>query len=210
MIGHLRQITPAELKDLQSNPNAVRDTVHGETPWTVRRVQDALQRIEETSKELRARAAGKTPAERQQIRSQLLKELAAGAGAAFPYGPDEVSLSLEKSWHVLHYLLTGEAEEAPPPLGNAILGGTEIGGDLGYGPARFLSPQQVREVAAALATISKVDLAKRFDLDAMIKAHIYPCRDEDELEMAQHHFEHLSPYYADAAKNGNAMLLYII
>ncbi len=209
MIGHLRQITPDKLKNLQRNPAAVKDAVHGETTWTAAKVQDALQRIQETSEELRRRAARKSAEEQRQIRSQLLKELAA-ANAGFPYGPEEDILSLEKSWHVLHYLLTGEPQEAPPPLGNAILGGTEIGGDLGYGPARFLAPQQVREVASALAPISKPDLAKRFDLDAMIKARIYPCRDYDELEMAQHHFEHLSRYYADAAKNGNAMLLYII
>ena len=209
MIGHLRQITTAELQNLQSNPKAVKDAVHRETPWTATKVQDALERIEDATKELRARVAGKSPAEQQQIRSQLLKELAA-AGAGFPYGREEDGLSLEKSWHVLHYLLTGKAEEAPAPLGDAILGGTEIGDDLGYGPARFLVPQQVRDVAAALAPISKVDLAKRFDLNAMIKARIYPCRDEGELGLAQHHFEHLSRYYADAAKNGNAMLLYIV
>jgi hypothetical protein len=69
-------------------------------------------------------------------------------------------LNLEKSWHVLHYLLTGKAEKAPPPVGNAILGGQDIGGDLGYGPARFLTPQQVREVRIALSAISKDGLGK--------------------------------------------------
>ena len=119
-------------------------------------------------------------------------------------------MNLEKSWHVLHYLLTGKVEEAPAPLGNAILGGQEIGDDLGYGPARFLTSKQVREVAGALEAVSKDELAARFDLDAMLAARIYPVRDASELELAQHYFEHLSRYYSDAAASGNAMLLYVI
>jgi hypothetical protein len=63
-------------------------------------------------------------------------------GAGVDHGPTEDGLNLEKSWHVLHYLLTGKAEKAPPPVGNAVLGGQDIGGDRGYGPARFLTPQQ--------------------------------------------------------------------
>jgi hypothetical protein len=89
------------------------------------------------------------------------------------------------------------------------LGGQEIGDNLGYGPARFLTPQQVREVAAALASISKVDLRGRFDLKAMMAANIYPVRDSSELELAQDHFEPLSHYYAEAAASGNAMLLWV-
>jgi hypothetical protein len=95
------------------------------------------------------------------------------------------------------------------PLGNAILGGTPIGGDVGYGPARFLDPGQVREVASALAALSKEGLARRFDLRAMSAAKVYACDDESELELAQHYFEHLVRYYADAAARGNAVLLYI-
>ena len=82
--------------------------------------------------------------------------------------------------------------------------------DLGYGPARFLTPQQVHEVATALEAISKDDLSARFDLKAMMAARIYPCKDDSELELAQDYFEQLLRYYADAAANGNAMLLWVV
>jgi len=207
MRGHLRQITPAQLQDFQRSPKTVKDAVRGKSRTNMAKMMATFERLKPVAD--RARAMHLDPAEQEKVRNEILKELAA-AGGGFHDGPDENGLNLEKSWHVLHYLLTGKAEDAPPPLGNAILGGHEIGGDLGYGPARFLAPNEVREVAAALAAISKDDLAARFDLDAMIAMHIYPVRDDSELEMAQHYFEHLSRYYADAAASGDAMLLYII
>ena len=125
-------------------------------------------------------------------------------------GPNEDGLSLEKSWHSLHYLLTGSAQEVDSPLGNAILGGKEIGPDMGYGPARFLDASQVQEVSSALNKVSNHDLARRFDLRAMTAAKVYACDDEGELKLAQHYFQHLVKYYAEAARQGNAMLLYIL
>jgi hypothetical protein len=131
-------------------------------------------------------------------------------GAGVDHGPTEDGLNLEKSWHVLHYLLTGKAEKAPPLVGNAILGGQDIGGDLGCGPARFLTPQQVREVRTALSAISKDGLRKRFDLKAMMAARIYPVRDQSELRLAEDYFPLASRYYAEAAAAGNAMLLWVV
>jgi hypothetical protein len=59
-------------------------------------------------------------------------------------------LDLDKSWHAIHYLLTGTAWEIDDGAGAAILGGEEIGEDGGYGPARLLGAEKVRAVAAAL------------------------------------------------------------
>jgi hypothetical protein len=209
MRGHVRQVTPDELEKLRRNPKAVRELIYGKVRKNSANVKAALDRAQQIA--MNARAAGilSDPVEQDRVRKEILKELT-GAGISVQGGPNEEGLNLEKSWHVLHFLLTGKTEDAPPPLGNAILGGKEIGDDLGYGPARFLTSQQVREVAAALITISNDDLASRFDLDAMLAAHIYPVRDESELELAQHYFDYLSRYYADAAARGNAMLLYVI
>src|SRR5208337_3054685 len=187
MRGHLRQITPAELQEFQRSPKTVKDAVRGKSRSNMAKMMATFERLKPVAD--RARAMNLDPSEQEKVRAEILKELAA-AGCGFQDGPGENGLNLEKSWHVLHYLLTGKAEDAPPPLGNAILGGHGIGGELGYGPARFLASDEVREVAAALATISKDDLAARFDLDAMIAMHIYPVRDDSELEMAQHYFEH--------------------
>ena len=213
MRGHLRQIMPAELEKLQRNPEAVQELVHGKAQADPAQMMAVLQRTQKIALDARASGVINDPAEKERVRALILKELA-GVGVNIGGGvddrPTEDGLNLEKSWHVLHYLLTGKAEEAPPPLGDAILGGQEIGDDLGYGAARFLTPQQVREVAAALTSISKVDLSDRFDLKAMMAANIYPARDSSELALAQGYFEQLSHYYAEAATSGNAMLLWVV
>src|SRR5262249_21658351 len=56
-------------------------------------------------------------------------------------------LEIDKSWNGIHYLLTGHAEGGSGPLSMPVLGGTEFGEDVGYGPARFLLAAQVQEVA---------------------------------------------------------------
>ena len=208
MIGHVRQITPSELQRLQRQPETVKRFLHGKVLANAGNIRSALARVSQLARQ--ARSSGATdPAEREKTRTEIIQELQS-AGVKLPgEGADDEGLSLEKSWHSLHYLLTGKTEEAPPPLGNAILGGSPLGGDLGYGPARFLSPEQVREVAAALSEVTPQDLAQHFDLDAMSAATVYACADEDELEMAQHYFEKLMQYYADAAAKNNAMLLWI-
>jgi len=208
MRGHVRQIAPSELREFQKNPKSVKKTILGEPRKNMAAIMATFDRLKPITDELRAKNL--SPEEQAKAREEMLKELSA-VGAGLGTGPDdENGLNLEKSWHVLHFLLTGEAENAQPPLGNAILGGKEIGDDLGYGPARFLTPQEVQEVASALTSLKKEDLASRFDLDAMIKARIYPVRDESELELAQEYFDELSRYYADAAVDGNAMLLYVV
>ena len=62
------------------------------------------------------------------------------------------SLSLDKAWHGVHYLLTGAVEPDGTLLGQAVLGGTEVGEDFtGYGPARLFEPDVVAALATALA-----------------------------------------------------------
>lgn len=204
MIGHLRAITAEQLRTLQQEPDSIEDFLQGEATPDTGKLMAALQRAQEIG----LRAMG-NPAEKEKARLEIIRELTA-AGAKLPKdGPNEDGLSLEKSWHSLHYLLTGSAQEVDSPLGNAILGGEEIGPDLGYGPARFLDTKQVQEVSSTLNKVSSDDLARRFDLKAMMAAKVYACADDEELELAQHYFEHLVKYYAEAAKRGDAMLLYI-
>ena len=122
------------------------------------------------------------------------------------------SFDVDKAWHGLHYLLTGAAEGGEPPLSLAILGGEEIGDDLGMGPARFLTPAQVREVAAALAGLSESELRQRFDPQDMQSLGIYPeiiwVRDgDDALDYLIENFGPLVEFYTGAAARGEAVLL---
>ena len=119
-------------------------------------------------------------------------------------------LRIDKSWHGIHFLLTGSAWGGKPPLSNAVLGGQEFGPDLGYGPARYLTPDQVREVAAALDEIINAILRGRFNPKAMTKAEIYSWHeDEGEggLEYFLEYYAQVRAYFQQAARKGNGMLL---
>lgn len=75
----------------------------------------------------------------------------ASAQALQPIAEGEI-FELGQAWHILHFLFTGTAEEGEWPGGFVMSGGTEIGPDLGYGPARLFSAEQAREIAAFLET----------------------------------------------------------
>jgi hypothetical protein len=122
-------------------------------------------------------------------------------------------LDLDKSWHGIHYLLTGtdsgRSVKAPT---QAILGGTETGQDGGYGPPRLLDRDTVRAVATALDALDVKVLRARFDPDAMTAAEIYPdiwSNSTDELDHLMSHYTELRRFYHAAAANGQAVLLAI-
>jgi len=107
--------------------------------------------------------------------------------------------------------LCGALEPAPGPLGQAVFGGTEIGEDQGYGPARYFSPAQVAEIAAAFQSPSlATELRARFDKEAMTQLGIYPgvweADDEDWLVDA---FDTLRDFYAAASKAGQSVVTVI-
>src|SRR4051812_22134863 len=63
-------------------------------------------------------------------------------------------IDIEKSWHGIHYLLTGTRDEGDGPLNFILAGGQEVGDvDVGYGPARAFTSEQVRGIAGALEPI---------------------------------------------------------
>lgn len=139
MIGHLRRLTAAEQAEIEHNPAAIqrltgRVSVEKRMPATVA----ALAEVQRIGREL-ATSGGDREAARQKI-----LEVLASAGVSMPMmgKQRDGTLRLEKSWHVLHYVLSGSAEVVTSPLSQALLGGREVGNDVGYGPARILEPRQ--------------------------------------------------------------------
>ena len=123
----------------------------------------------------------------------------------------EPELDLDKSWHAIHYLLTGTAWDVDENAGAAVLGGDEIGEDNGYGPARLLSSDSVRVVAAALDAIDLETLRNRFVPEALAAADIYPAvwdqTDADFDTYLAPYFVQLRSFYGVAAANGQAVLI---
>jgi hypothetical protein len=218
MTGYLRRITVEEMRKVLQKPASIRkllrgpydmkamirDQLRGKSSPQRLAMEAAYARALEINAEIKRSGGmpGTSPQENQQKILQPLRE----AGA---FGEDPDVLNLQKSWHTLHYLLTGSALPVDSPVGHAILGGQELGPDLGYGPGRILTPDQVQEVAESLSQIAKKDLASRFDLSSMTATEIYACRDSADLELAQEYLPQLRLFYSGAASDGRAMLLYI-
>jgi hypothetical protein len=92
---------------------------------------------------------------------------------------DQRYFSLGKEWQALHFLLTGNADltgkkQTLPALDNVVLGGTTTQFEASYGFVRFLSPEEVSDVAECLRRISVQELQQRFDPKAFNAAEIYP------------------------------------
>jgi hypothetical protein len=122
------------------------------------------------------------------------------------------TMDVDKSWHCIHFMLTGQADGGSEPLAWAILGGEEIGEDAGYGPARILMPEHVKDISSALLSIGKEEFASRFNPVAMQAADVYlseMCvRDgEEALEYIVENYLNLVDFYRGAAERGDGAIL---
>jgi Domain of unknown function (DUF1877) len=132
-----------------------------------------------------------------------------------PEFSSEKYLDIDKSWHGIHFLLTGDRVEGKPPLENAILGGSPLGDpehpQLDYG-VRFLIPNEVQEVAKALSQMAESELRSRFNPELLSAANIYPNvweRGAEELDYLMFYYVRLVKFFQAAAENNEAMLIYI-
>jgi hypothetical protein len=119
------------------------------------------------------------------------------------------SLSMEKAWHGVHYLLCGQAEPGAAILSLAILGGTEVGEDFsGYGPARYFASDSVKEIAAQLSRSNlETEMSARFDPVRMSSLGIYPNGWEPAaLNWLMEEFRHLRDFYKEANAKGLAVV----
>jgi len=125
--------------------------------------------------------------------------------------PDGLHVDIDKSWHAIQFLLTGDPWAGEPPLQYVVMGGAELGEeDVGYGPARYLTPEEVQAAASAIASISGEALWSRFDEQAFAAAEIYPQGwSEDDKESVVEHYETLREFFAFAGAEGNAMIVYL-
>jgi len=84
-------------------------------------------------------------------------------------------ISLDKAWHGVHYLLCGDAEPGSAIPSHAVMGGVEVGEDLGYGPARYFEADEVRAISQALSGPNlEAEMIARFDPAKMTSLGIYP------------------------------------
>jgi hypothetical protein len=75
-------------------------------------------------------------------------------------------VDLDKMWDAVRSLFSDGADP--------ILGGEPVTDDLGYGPATFVAPNRVREIAASLANTSTQELERRFSPLRLQERGAYP------------------------------------
>ena len=147
--------------------------------------------------------------------TELVNEPALIDSLLYPEGgPDpERHLDIDKSWHAIHYVLNGSTWDGEGPLAFAVLGGEEIGEDVGYGPARYLDPDRVKTISAALSFVGPLEFNTKFNPSAWDAAEIYPHGWSDTgpeaLEYVAHYYSLLSSFYRAAAERGDAVLAYL-
>lgn len=124
---------------------------------------------------------------------------------------DDNYLDLDKAWHGIHFLLNDDVWGGNEPLRFVVMGREEIGEDIGYGPTRYLTSSEVKDISRTLSKISIESLIKKFDAERFKKADIYPSiwEEEDAIDYLMEYYKELVDYYNDAAKNNNVMLVYL-
>ena len=122
-------------------------------------------------------------------------------------------VGLDKAWHCIHFLLTGDAEGGETPAGYLMLGGHQLGEvDVGYGPARALTPSQASDFADFIAPIGKADFQARYDPAELSASDIYPAiwgRDEGEFDYVWDAFEQLQAFMQEVKGAGEGIVLWM-
>jgi Domain of unknown function (DUF1877) len=225
MEGKLRQVSGTELNTYRKNPEKLySDVVQRANPPEVQQfiakmmelqTSAVVKRIEERASAGLAPHPADSEAYREQMNALITENREAITGQESMHigrSKNGQELSLHKSWHCLHYILTGKSwEPVDSTLGKAILGGEEIPdrqGVMGYGPVRFLAAEEVREIAEALEAFPIDERLAAFDPEEAHKAKVYvPGHEADELKG---YFDVLRDFYGEAAKKKCGMLLWVV
>lgn len=126
-------------------------------------------------------------------------------------------LDLDKSWDGINYILTGEIigglENEPNALQRALFSFQIIdeGQDLGYGPAQYLNPNQVKETYSELEKITDDVLKSKINGSEMNEIGIYPeiWTESESHEFLIDSFKEFKEFYKKASENSEAIITYL-
>ena len=236
MVCYLRQISRAESEEIDVNPSKAYEIILGNNTESLteeqllRRSENAIAAVNAlherdalTHERVREANAKHKPVS-EDLRAKYEKWLAEYKALMAPWsarnkalgkrGEDPDELRIDKSWHGLHFLLTGRLDGGAPPISRAILGGKVVPdrrGLMGFGPGHKLTPVEVREVSGVLAILNAADLVSRYDADEMRRNEAYamgvpPDEDREYLSV---YYEKVRSFYAEAASKQSGMLIYL-
>ena len=122
-------------------------------------------------------------------------------------------VDLDRAWHAIHFVLNGSRLGGEQPLNFLVDTGTPVGEvDVGFGPARVLTSQQVKVLALALSAVDPEEVRGRVDLRQLGELAIYPGtwqRDGMDVDYVVGKYRDMRELVARLAGNGLGMILYI-
>ncbi|MEW1698581.1 DUF1877 family protein [Streptomyces sp. NPDC093249] len=85
------------------------------------------------------------------------------------------------------------------------------GGDWGYGPPHHLAPDRVRRAAEAPQALTYDRLLEGVDPAELVAAEVHPSswKDGEALERGRYWFDGLRLYFRAAARDGDAVILWV-
>jgi len=124
-------------------------------------------------------------------------------------------LDLDKSWDGLLFLLNGEGmANIDHPLTSVLFSDQVIDPDqdLGYGPANYLLPEQVKDLSDQLSLIIPSELKQRYDPQRMNECQVYPTGWDTDHQLSDflvESFKELQKFYAQSAVEGLAIISFL-
>jgi hypothetical protein len=122
-------------------------------------------------------------------------------------------LELQKAWHAIHFALNGSRLGGEAPLNFLVSEGTPVGEiDVGYGPARIFTSEQVRRLASELILIAPEEVGRRVDLPRFDAEGIYPGNWQSNGYDANYvvdNYRNMRDLVARAASQGLGLILYV-
>ncbi|WP_240755232.1 YfbM family protein [Pedobacter sp. SYP-B3415] len=128
---------------------------------------------------------------------------------------DSNLVDIDKTWEGIVFLLTGQRlTDADNPLLAVLFSGQLIDNDqdLGYGPAHYVTPEQVVQLNNEISKITKADLRQRFDPAKMIESGVYPNiwdESDETFEYLAGYFRVVQKIYSEAARKNEAIVTFI-
>ena len=130
------------------------------------------------------------------------------------------SMDIDKAWGGILYLLTGKAFASGSPEDevdslNRIFFSAQLFDedmDVGYGPAHYLTPEQVAGIHRKIASLTEAELKARYNPEAMNKEKkLYPSLDWNEkiFDYLYFHFQALQSFFATVASRGEAIVTFL-
>ena len=146
---------------------------------------------------------------------QKIQERSVGS-IVFSEESEQNLLDIDKTWHAIHFTLTGCAYDGAEDniLSNLVLGGTPISEeDMGYGSARLIMKEEVAQLAEALKEWDEKAFREKFNVEDMIDNQIYPVMyNEDEEEFFTYvweYFVEVKKFFQEAAEEGQNVLTFL-